>query len=145
MKSGCAGYLTEPLASGKPYLGNYAVVYGLLQDYLTENFRLIEQANSGAMGHDESYDLSLKETNRIARIFCGLDPAFEAVGVWNGAPLAGAILKVVDASVFHGADLSNPVQVVEYFLGFLIGQFSNFSSGEEIVARATRLLLTGVA
>lgn len=140
-----ADYLTAPLSSDKPYLGNYAVVHGLLQDYLTENFRLIEQADSGAIGHDESYELALKETDRVARIFCGLDPDFEPVGVWNGVPLADAILKVVDASVFHGADLSNPVQVVENFLGFLLGQFSHSSSGAEIVARATRLLLTGVA
>lgn len=140
-----ADYLTAPLSSDKPYLGNYEVVHELLQDYLNANFRFIEQANNGAISHYESYGLAIKETDRVARIFCGLDPNFEPVGVWNGRPLADALLKVVDASVFHGANLSNPVQVVEYFLGFLLGQFSHSSSGEEIVARATRLFLTGVA
>lgn len=140
-----ADYLTAPLSSGKPYLGNYAVVQGLLQDYLNVNFRLIGQARSGSISYNESRDLALKETNRVARIFCGLDPNFEPIGVWNGAPLADAILEIVDNSVFRNADQSDPVQVVENFLGFLLGQFIDSSSGADVVARATSLLLTGIA
>lgn len=153
-----ADYLVEPLKTGKPYLGNMDVVQGLVRGYLVLNFELIEKVKDGLYMGDQTYQIAMDETSRIAKIFCGLDADYTPIGAWNGQPLADAILKVVDPSVFKGADLHNSIQVIENFLGFLLGQVNHIFFGsddlttdeqmlacDEVIMRATRLLVTGIA
>ncbi|OUJ03117.1 hypothetical protein HK15_01455 [Acetobacter orientalis] len=150
MKSGCAGYLTEPLAFGKPYLGSLSDVFALFSALLERYFSLVQKNEEGLLS-DEGLSVALDaDVKHLASGFAGLDTSsFALIGAWNGRSLAFALLRDEPEAVFFSADQADPLSVVSAVIGALIDDafmaFQAFRYGhdtaEQMNAELNRLVL----
>ena len=139
---------------GRPYLGDLPVVEKLLRDFAGEVFTRFDEVGHGVLTPHEASSADRDECLRLARAFCGLDPAYAPVREWSGKPLANHLRQHMAHSL---AESDDDVDVVAQALAVMVhrlydvlragndgASFSALSQQTEAAVKSMAMALVGV-
>ena len=73
---------------GRPFLGDIAVVEGLLRHFAAEVFTRYDEVGHGVLTPEDAANADRAECLRLAGVLCGQDPTYAPVRGWTGKELA---------------------------------------------------------
>lgn len=73
---------------GRPFLGDQPTVEALLRHFAAEVVTRYDEVGHGVLTPSDAANSDREDCFRLARVFCGQDPAYAPVRQWSGKPLA---------------------------------------------------------
>lgn len=102
---------------GRPFLGDMQVVDGMLRRFAAAVFERYDEVGHGILTPDDAAGADRQECLRLARVFCGQDPAYAPVREWTGKGLADHLRERMERDLQPSDD---DVQIVAQALAVLV-------------------------
>jgi hypothetical protein len=114
-KPGSSGWhlALERASSGKPYLGDPAVVGALIRGLVAGVLNRYAEVTEGRLDPLQASASDRAECERLGRVFAGLDDHYSAVGSWNGKGLADAVRREMAGMLADDADSDDVAAITQ--------------------------------
>ena len=104
-------------SDGRPFLGDLRAVEQVLRQFAAGVFERYDEVGHGILTPQDAANADRQECMRLARIFCGQDPAYAPVREWTGQPLADHLRSRMERDLQPDED---DVQIVAQAIAVLV-------------------------